>query len=105
MKSLLAIFLLFSAKLFAQTGISDSVQAGIPAPIAGEQIIHHSAYMLSYNEKYEIANWVAYELTDSETVSKFARTNKFIPDPLVKTGSADDADYAASGYDRGHLAP
>ena len=57
------------------------------------------------NEGHEQANWVAYELTVSETGGKFKRTNKFIEDPLVSTGSATSKDYKKSGYDQGHLAP
>jgi len=77
----------------------------LPKPKENEQIIKHFAYTLSYNEFYEQANWVAYELTDIETISHFERTNKFIVDDLVKTGSATNDDYKKSGYDRGHLAP
>jgi DNA/RNA endonuclease G, NUC1 len=33
------------------------------------------------------------------------RSNRFLPDPEIPTGSASDADYRRSGYDRGHLAP
>ena len=77
----------------------------LPKPKENEQIINHFAYTLSYNELFEQANWVAYELTDIETISHFERTNKFIVDDLVKTGSASNDDYKKSGYDRGHLAP
>jgi endonuclease G len=77
----------------------------LPHPKENEVIIHHLAYTLSYNETHEQANWVAYELTKEETVSHFERTNKFIEDELVKTGSATNDDYIKSGYDRGHLAP
>jgi endonuclease G len=77
----------------------------IPAVSPGSEVITHTGYSLSYNEKHEQANWVAYELTAAETEKKFARTDKFKPDPLVKTGSATDADYTGQGYDRGHLAP
>lgn len=89
---------------FAQTSLEHS---GLELPKIGphEQIIHHTGYTLSYNEKHEQANWVAYELTREETVKAFERSNKFMVDPKVSTGSASDADYAASGYDRGHLAP
>ena len=77
----------------------------IPRLKPNEQVITHTAYCLSYNETHELANWVAYELTAEETHALFKRGNRFIPDPLVSTGTADDADYAGSGYDRGHLAP
>jgi endonuclease G len=77
----------------------------LPKPKESEEIIKHFAYALSYNELFEQANWVAYELTDIETISHFERTNKFIVDDLVKTGSATNDDYKKSGYDRGHLAP
>lgn len=70
-----------------------------------EDIIKHTAYTLSYNEKHEQANWVAYQLSNENTIKIVERNNKFLPDPKVKTGSATDADYQASGYDRGHLAP
>lgn len=71
----------------------------------GEYVITHTAYSLSYNEPNEQANWVAYELTSEETNSTVERTDKFIIDSQVKTGTANDKDYAGSGYDRGHLAP
>ncbi len=77
----------------------------LPAPIIHEQIVNHKGYTLSYNENHEQANWVAYELTTEETNSHFKRTNRFMQDPLIATGSADNADYSKSGYDRGHLAP
>ncbi len=77
----------------------------IPFVQLNDEIVTHYAYELSYNESHEEANWVAYELTKDEIIPKYKRTNKFIPDPKVPTGSADDADYVGSGYDRGHLAP
>ncbi len=77
----------------------------IPFFRQGEQVITHTGYTLSYNEAAEQANWVAYELTAQETQKAFERTNKFLVDPAVSTGSATDADYKKSGFDRGHLAP
>ena len=77
----------------------------IPKTYPKDIIITHTGYSLLYNETYEQANWVAYELTKEETEKSYERTNKFIPDPLVITGTANDQDYSGSGYDRGHLAP
>lgn len=76
----------------------------IPKTSSKDEIISHTGYSLLYNEANEQANWVAYELTKEETKKLFERTNKFMPDPLIKTGSATDEDYQGSGYDRGHLA-
>lgn len=71
-----------------------------------EQIIRHEGYTVSYNSDYRIANWVAYELTAKEAKSKKnERSNKFVPDPMVKGASATNEDYTRTGYDRGHLAP
>jgi endonuclease G len=77
----------------------------IPKISSKDEIISHTGYSLLYNEAHEQANWVAYELTKEETSKLFERTNKFMPDPLIKTGSARDEDYQGYGYDRGHLAP
>ena len=76
-----------------------------PLPLPEEQIISHTAYLLSYNEEHEQANWVAYMLTSSKLGSGVERSNRFLEDPLVASGTATNADYAKSGYDRGHLAP
>jgi endonuclease G, mitochondrial len=70
-----------------------------------DQIIGHEFYSLSYVEKQEQAEWVAYELKrDMIRSSKFNRPF-FIEDPLVKTNSADWRNYKKSGYDKGHLCP
>jgi endonuclease G len=69
------------------------------------QIIQHDYYTLSYSEKHEQAEWVAYELKKSYVRSSDYRRPFFIKDPKVKTGSADYRNYKKSGYDKGHLCP
>lgn len=70
------------------------------------QIIHHKYYSLSYNEQYEIPEWVAYVLTkESLRIPNVPRAKRFKTDLKVKTRSAIYYDYKGSGYSRGHLAP
>lgn len=69
------------------------------------QIVKHDYYTLSYNEKYEQAEWVAYELKKSFVRSSNFERPYFIEDPKVKTRSADWRNYKKSGYDKGHLCP
>ncbi len=77
----------------------------IPKIDTHEIIINHTGYSLVYAEAYEQSKWVAYNLTDKETIKLYVRTNKFIIDPEISTGTANNNDYNGSGYDRGHLAP
>ena len=76
-----------------------------PATLPNEKIISHTGYSFVYSEEHEQAKWIAYELTKEETNSLFERTDKFLVDPMVSTGTAENSDYANSGYDKGHLAP
>lgn len=69
------------------------------------QIVKHDFYTLSYSEKYEQAEWVAYELKKSYVRSNDFERPYFIKDPKVNTGSADWRNYKKSGYDKGHLCP
>ncbi|HEX2869417.1 MAG TPA: DNA/RNA non-specific endonuclease [Ignavibacteriales bacterium] len=69
------------------------------------EIVKHTAFTLSYIEKYEQPEWVAYKLTRGMLEGPTKRTNKFIADTLVPTGSALAKDYEKSGYDKGHLCP
>lgn len=68
-------------------------------------VVIHPGFALLYNEQHEQASWVAYELTRDELAGTVSRTDKFLPDPKIETGSAINDDYRNSGYDRGHLAP
>jgi endonuclease G len=78
----------------------------LPKTLNGK-LVKHKHFSLSYVEKHEQAEWVAYELTKEEVKTKVAdrEGERFEDDPLVKTGSATYYDYSGSGYDRGHLAP
>jgi endonuclease G len=77
----------------------------LPLTSNNEEIITHSGYSFSFSHKDKQALWVAYQLTDKETVKLFDRSNKFLQDKSVVSGTASDGDYKGSGYDRGHLAP
>lgn len=75
-------------------------------PVPSGDLVKHSYYALSYNEKYEQANWVYYELSDSMVMNgREERSNKFKIDKRIVSGSAKSSDYTKSGYDRGHLCP
>lgn len=75
-------------------------------PLPAKDIVRHSHYTLSYNEKYEQANWVYYSLTDSMLLKPgVKRSNNFREDKKVVSKSAKPSDYTRSGYDRGHLCP
>ncbi|MHC1739271.1 MAG: DNA/RNA non-specific endonuclease [Ignavibacteriaceae bacterium] len=83
----------------------DNFPLEIPNLRGKDDLIFHTGYSLLYNEEHEQANWVAYNLTAEKTVSVIKRGDKFIPDPKVVTGSAENQDYFRSGFDKGHLAP
>lgn len=77
----------------------------IPAIKPREQIVHHKFYTLSYIEGYELASWVAYELTSEEAKATMDYKVKYQADPLISTGSATLKDYRKSGFILAQLAP
>ena len=75
-------------------------------PTSNGEVVNHEYYSLSYIEKHEQAEWVAYELTrENLNGNHVKRNDNFRPDPEVSSGSATPNDYRGSGYDRGHLCP
>jgi len=94
----LLLFLLIPAALSFSYGLE------VPAAESSE-IIDHRWYQLKYNESWEQAQWVAYELTREELTGTALRRNNFRPDKLIASGSAELSDYRGSGWDRGHLIP
>lgn len=69
------------------------------------QLVKHKYYSLSYHEKYEQAEWVAYVLKPSYLKRIDRKRPYFINDKKVKTKSASYRNYKQSGYDKGHLVP
>lgn len=69
------------------------------------QVIKHSTFYLSYSEKYEQAEWVAYELSPEHISGGKQKRPQFIQDPEISTESAHSNNYKNSGYTRGHLLP
>lgn len=69
------------------------------------QLVKHKYYSLSYHEKYEQAEWVAYELKKEHIINQDFKRPYFIYDSKVTTKSAHYKNYKNSGYDKGHLCP
>lgn len=70
-----------------------------------DEIVHHEYYSLSYKERFEQAEWVAYDLKKQHLTHDDRRRPYFIEDPKVRSKSADWRNYKRSGFDRGHLCP
>lgn len=69
------------------------------------QTVHHNYFSLSYSEKHEQAEWVAYELKKSDLSTRVYERPYFEADNAITTKSADWRNYRNSGYDKGHLCP
>lgn len=69
------------------------------------QIIHHKFFSLSYSEKHEQSEWVAYHLKDNHIVNTKFNRPYFNKDSKIKSRSAHYKNYSKSGYDKGHLCP
>ena len=110
-KSLFSCLIVFTTVLLQLFSLSakessryDNLSLGLPSQ--ADTIIDRLGYALGYIEYHEQAAWVIYKLTAKEaTIKNAQRTNKFLSDPEIPTGSATTGDYRRSGYDRGHLAP
>ena len=83
----------------------DLLASGIPRLEPGEELITHPGHILVYDQKHKQAKWVAHIATPDLITGNLARIDSFLPDPLVKGGTAVTTDYWYSGYDRGHLVP
>ncbi|WP_103069853.1 DNA/RNA non-specific endonuclease [Aquimarina sediminis] len=85
----------------------DSSELGffyLPTSTTGAVVVHNN-YTLSYSEKHEQAEWVAYELKREHVSSNDFKRPYFEEDKKVKSMSADWRNYKKSGYDKGHLCP
>ncbi|WP_271767267.1 DNA/RNA non-specific endonuclease [Aquimarina algiphila] len=85
-------------------GVSEYGFFYLPTSTTGA-IITHDHYSLSYSEKHEQAEWVAYELKKEHLSDNNFKRPYFKQDKKVRSSSADWRNYKKSGYERGHLCP
>ncbi|NQZ44371.1 MAG: DNA/RNA non-specific endonuclease [Flavobacteriaceae bacterium] len=92
---------------YSKEGGSEGIpfDAGLLPESTTNSVVAHQYYMLSYNEPFEQAEWVAYSLSRDQLTDDDRRRPYFIEDPEVRTKSADWRNYKGSGFDRGHLCP
>jgi endonuclease G len=70
------------------------------------QYVCHTGYALNYNNKTRVAHYVVEHVKKTNLNGPAARGNDFREDPVIPAQvRATLADYTASGYDRGHMAP
>mgnify|MGYP001942464809 FL=1 len=90
----------------SQENISETTDITFYLPTSTTNtVVHNESYSLSYSEKHEQAEWVAYELKKTHLSKNQFKRPYFIRDQNIKTKSADWRNYKNSGYDKGHLCP
>lgn len=123
----------FRALLLLVVALALAPGCGTPAPVAGagvlrapaspgsphlalgepkdadpsdDVLVDHGVFVLSYNPRREVANWVAWLLV-AEDLGDVARSGAFHPDELLPPGMPGPRarDYARSAFERGHMCP
>lgn len=111
MAFLIVILSLFAQLTFAQqSNLSPkTIHApwGLPidADKSDDHIIERKQYVLSYNHKLNVPNWVAWQLNASWYGEVPRKSGKFITDTSLPASfeKITHDDYTKSGYDRGHM--
>ena len=67
--------------------------------------ICREAYLVAYDAPVKIPVYVAYTLLPKNALGCWPRTNAFVADASLNGTGATPADYAGTGYDKGHAAP
>jgi endonuclease G len=69
-------------------------------------LIDHGVFVLSYNPRRGVANWVAWLLV-ADDLGEVPRSGAFHADELLPPGMPGPRprDYARSGFERGHMCP
>lgn len=77
----------------------------IDADLSDDHIIERGQYILSYNPKLNVPNWVAWQLNASWYGNVPRKSGKFITDTSLPSTfeKITHDDYTKSGYDRGHM--
>ena len=103
----IAIIILLFCSSCATSSLPLLTGLELPAITDGSTIVRHEGYTASFNSKYQIPNWVAYELTADELEGTVRRPSNspFQPDPDYCGRQPERRDYSNSGWDKGHLAP
>lgn len=83
---------------------------GVPRGTRGlhakDMILDRGEFVVGYDEDVHLARWVAWRVRKAD-LGKVKRKNQFHADPDLPAGllKVETADYAHTGYDRGHLCP
>lgn len=112
-KNLLLILALLTIPLLGQANpiderCPDFVVWGAPViKVEGNnQYVCHTGYALNYNNRTRVPYYVVEHVKKANLNGAAARGNDFREDPAIPAQHrATLADYTASGYDRGHMAP
>ncbi|MGO8993892.1 MAG: DNA/RNA non-specific endonuclease [Polyangiaceae bacterium] len=87
---------------------SPHLALGIPkdSDDSDDLLIDERAYVVSYNPKREVANWVAWRL-DEHDLGAVERSDDFRADARLPASvyHVTPSDFARSGFDRGHICP
>jgi len=112
MKKIIVSLLLLasiSAGAWTQRAPNPVAQCQVHSPYGypqttGVQPICRQAYLVGYDAGAKIPKYVTYELLPQNAIGCVARTNAFAADQSIPGGARPD-DYAAAGYDKGHMSP
>jgi endonuclease G len=77
---------------------------GIPQAQGAVQPVCREAYLAAYDAPVKVPRFVMWTLTPGHALGCVARSNAFAADQSIP-GGATPNDYAATGYDKGHMAP
>ncbi len=98
------LYRLDSAVSATAPGDRTHVYGGAPRGRQPVRVLVNSGYVVGYSDDHGVPLWAAYRVRDDEFGEAPPRPGTFSVDRRT-SARIDPADYARSGFDRGHLAP